>query len=527
MEAIDVVACALAAYSERCGVAETPSQCAWCAIFLRRAAGAAGVSEECVRRALAKAQHVAALGEESTQEEFVVLCTPERALQEQGKACRGDVAETCGSVARACAREGSYDSRSRAVLKDAVMACGGSWRTVARVEGEYADEAAVIVDPALDQSRGGTIWFRVSLAAVGGGAVLALSGGAAAPSLAASILGGATAMGADGVASCITGVFGALGAGVSGFKARRRFAVDGDWRLVPLRPNAKFSRFYLVPGWKEPSRDPTDAWGGPLLRNSSQATPVDDDDGDWDKLDVEGPVRQRWWEDLALGAGADVVVWEQASLQRLYGTMRDASVWVEARDRAARGLVDEILRRSALGAASIPLALLDQAAAIDDPWAIAIARSKAAGVRLAHELLEQSDRQAVTLLGYSIGARVVMHCLEELARIAEDRDDDLYGIVENAVLLGAPVAARPQRWIKARKIVAGRLVNGYSRRDWMLRLVYRSKAWSLVGVAGAQPIFPHHSPKIENLDLTDLVNGHLTYPHVMQQIFARLNLEPE
>ena len=143
-------------------------------------------------------------------------------------------------------------------------------------------------------------------------------------------------MGADGVASCITGVFGALGAGVSGFKARRRFAGDGDWRLVTLRPNARFSRFYLVPGWKEPSRDPTDAWGGPLLRNASEATPVDEDDGDWDKFDVEGPVRQRWWEDLALGAGADVVVWEQASLQRLYGTLRDASVWVEARDRAAR-----------------------------------------------------------------------------------------------------------------------------------------------------------------------------------------------
>ena len=30
---------------------------------------------------------------------------------------------------------------------------------------------------------------------------------------------------------------------------------------------------------------------------------------------------------------------------------------------------------------------------------------------------------------------------------------------------------------------------------------------------------------IENVDLSDLVNGHLSYAHVMEPIFARLKLE--
>ena len=33
------------------------------------------------------------------------------------------------------------------------------------------------------------------------------------------------------------------------------------------------------------------------------------------------------------------------------------------------------------------------------------------------------------------------------------------------------------------------------------------------------------APLVENVDLSDLVNGHLSYPHVMEQIFARLRLE--
>ena len=91
------------------------------------------------------------------------------------------------------------------------------------------------------------------------------------------------------------------------------------------------------------------------------------------------------------------------------------------------------------------------------------------------------------------------------------------------------MSATSERWRAARGVVTGRLINGYSTRDWMLRLVYRAKAWSIAGVAGTTPVVPEHAgqdaPMIENVDLSDLANGHLSYAHVMEPIFARLKLE--
>ena len=66
----------------------------------------------------------------------------------------------------------------------------------------------------------------------------------------------------------------------------------------------------------------------------------------------------------------------------------------------------------------------------------------------------------------------------------------------------------------------------------MLKLVYRAKAWSIAGVAGERPVrSPERAtrgdddPIVENVDLSDLVAGHLAYPHVMHQILVRLGLE--
>ena len=49
----------------------------------------------------------------------------------------------------------------------------------------------------------------------------------------------------------------------------------------------------------------------------------------------------------------------------------------------------------------------------------------------------------------------------------------LTGIVEHVVVMGAPVSTRLERWAMARSVVAGRFVNTYSRRDWVLGLIYR------------------------------------------------------
>ncbi len=57
--------------------------------------------------------------------------------------------------------------------------------------------------------------------------------------------------------------------------------------------------------------------------------------------------------------------------------------------------------------------------------------------------------------------------------VVDKQGDCLTGIVEHVVVMGAPVSTRLERWAMARSVVAGRFVNAYSRRDWVLGLIYR------------------------------------------------------
>jgi Protein of unknown function (DUF726) len=50
---------------------------------------------------------------------------------------------------------------------------------------------------------------------------------------------------------------------------------------------------------------------------------------------------------------------------------------------------------------------------------------------------------------------------------------DAVGLVEHAVLLGAPVSVQKNRFMMARSAVSGRFVNAYSITDWLLALCCR------------------------------------------------------
>lgn len=66
--------------------------------------------------------------------------------------------------------------------------------------------------------------------------------------------------------------------------------------------------------------------------------------------------------------------------------------------------------------AALPAALLQLCEMIDSPWILAMERSDEAGKRLAVSLLETAGQRPITLVGYSLGARVIYSCLTELAR---------------------------------------------------------------------------------------------------------------
>ena len=54
---------------------------------------------------------------------------------------------------------------------------------------------------------------------------------------------------------------------------------------------------------------------------------------------------------------------------------------------------------------------------IDHAWAVALNRAQKAGILLAHILMSGGHgERPVTLIGYSMGARLIFHCLLELCR---------------------------------------------------------------------------------------------------------------
>ncbi|GKV02114.1 hypothetical protein SLEP1_g14589 [Rubroshorea leprosula] len=108
----------------------------------------------------------------------------------------------------------------------------------------------------------------------------------------------------------------------------------------------------------------------------------------------------------------------------------------------------------------------------------------------------------VMLIGFSLGAR--MELLREL------------------FFLEHQFSIKNENWEDARKMVAGRFVNVYSTNDWTLGIIFRASLLSQ-GLAGIQPVDIIHG--IENVDVTDYLEGHSSYLWKTKKILEQLDLE--
>jgi hypothetical protein len=116
----------------------------------------------------------------------------------------------------------------------------------------------------------------------------------------------------------------------------------------------------------------------------------------------------------------------------------------------------------------------------------------------------------ISLVGYSLGARVIYYCLLELAK------HRAYGLVQDVYLYGAPVIIKQKECLRAQSVVAGRFLNGYKRNDWILGYLFRASTTGLGRVAGLRPI--ENCGDIENMDCTEFVPGHLMYRDAMPKL---------
>jgi hypothetical protein len=291
----------------------------------------------------------------------------------------------------------------------------------------------------------------------------------------------------------------------------------------PLRRDELWEPVLVADGSEEEiltlQRRPTYCDATACMSSSTASSDASESEG-WEAL-PDHP----WWRDFfASKAEEHVLIWERQVLEEVADAIREI-VW----QSASRRVIGEFLRQSlylknVLNAAALPLSLLDIVGGLASPWTLVLERAEACGLLLAERLLDAKRRargsRPVTLIGYSFGAAVIFAALQRLAAAGPHGID----IVENAVLIGAPVcSSRLDPWRKARGVVAGRLINCFSSRDWILALIYRTKTWSL-GVAGTAAI-TENGLKIENLNLSERITYHLSYPALLPYIFSELHLE--
>ncbi|XP_048533089.1 transmembrane and coiled-coil domain-containing protein 4-like [Triticum urartu] len=404
-----------------------------------------------------------------------------------------------------------YDARHRVALRllatwldvkwvkmeaiEVMVACSAM---AAAKEQEQSGENATPKSKWAKWKRGGII----GAAALTGGALLAITGGLAAPAIAAGF--GALAptlgtiipvIGASGFAAMATAAgsvagsvavaasFGAAGAGLTGTKMARRIGSVKEFEFKPIGENHNQGRLavgILVSGFAFDEEDYIRPWEG-------------------------------WKDNLE----RYILQWESKHIIAVSTAIQD---WLTSR------LALELMKQGAmrtvlsgfLAAFAWPATLLAATDFIDSKWSVAIDRSDKAGKMLAEVLMKGSQgNRPVTLVGFSLGARVIFKCLQELA-LSSDNE----GLVERVVLLGAPVSVKGEKWEPARKMVAARFVNVYSKDDWILGVTFRASLLTQ-GLAGIQAV---DIPGVENVDVTELVDGHSSYLSAAQLILKHLEL---
>jgi len=336
--------------------------------------------------------------------------------------------------------------------------------------------------------------WKVGLATVAGAGLLAVTGGLAAPLLAAgvgTVLGGIGLAGTAvsgllgalaGSSVLIGGLFGAMGGRMTGKMVDRYAKEVEDFKFVSIQKHEeqkhKLRVAIGISGWITEDAEIEAPW-----RIFSGETCE--------------PFALRWELDALLRLGVSLksvlksYVWKYASF--------------------------ELARKTLLGALAVglwPLGLLKMASVIDNPFSVAIARADKTGKVLADSLIAHvQGERPVTLVGYSLGARVIYSAMLELAT------HNAFGLVENVVLIGTPAASESKNWTKIRSVVCDRVVNVHSTKDYILGLIYRASSVRF-NVAGLQAIEDVNG--VENFDVTHLIESHDQYRCVAGQILKTI-----
>ncbi|KAJ6623528.1 DUF726-domain-containing protein [Mycena sp. CBHHK59/15] len=318
----------------------------------------------------------------------------------------------------------------------------------------------------------------VGLGAVAGGVFVGVTGGLAAPLVGAGVsavlgvlgIGGTTvgllASGFAGSSVICGALFGAYGARSTSKMVERHTREIRDLGIVPvhrLDGEETLAVRLCVSGWLQ-TRD-----------------------------DVVAP-----WKVFG-GEDTFALQWEVELLESLADAL-----YTLVKANTMKYIKAEIIKRTvfaSLMSSLAPLAWLKIGQIIDNDWMNSKALAVKAGAVLGDLLSKRVfGHRPVTLAGYSLGGLVIFEALKYLALLPPS---ETMHLIQDVFLFGTPTPTDAPIWTSIRRLISGRLVNGYSEDDYVLAVLSRLSDVSW-GVAGLQPILVSG---VENVLCKD-VDGH-------------------
>ena len=417
--------------------------------------------------------------------------------------------------------------------------------------------------------------LMMAAAAVGGGVIIGVSAGLAAPMLTAGIGATLAALKIAGSSAVISGVgstalitSGGILTGTSmGAKkmAKRTRGVE-VFRFVPLHGGKDHNNVIIsISGWvatkdsksNVPGAKNADGKSGrPSSSSGATGSPAKPDKSNDDRKSVSsqaedasvsaGETNEEHDPDEVLATGLDDIIVPFMGVSPVMGsqyalcfdphilcTLGDALKMFasEIISFSATQILQQTILATMLSALNWPMWLLKLGYLVDNPWGMGLDRARKAGLLLADALCNDVQcGRPVTLVGFSLGARVIWYCLVELANRGK------YGLVEDVYLFGAPLlmprvitavptgdtsgrSSTPEvvgmspkamksldEWRQAVSVVSGKLYNCFSRSDWVLGFLFRASVAGLYDVAGLGPVIldEEQTPDIIKIPLDEM-----------------------
>lgn len=399
-----------------------------------------------------------------------------------------------------------YDARSRTLLERVGISMDISWLEICRFEKRVTDSLE------MQQAANKETWdeaghmenrrklalkrryMMMGLATVGGSLVIGLSAGLLAPVIGAGLAAGFTTIGVAGTSGFLAGAGGTAlitsGAVISGGTiavraSNRRTGAVRTFEYRPLHNNKRVNLIVTVSGWMNGKID-----------------------------DVRLPYST---VDPVMGDMYSVL-WEPEMLTSMGDTINILAT--EALTQGLQQVLGSTILVALMASLQLPIVLSKLSYLIDNPWTVSMGRANAAGLILADSLIDRNlGVRPITLVGFSLGARVIFACLRELAARGA------FGLIQNVYLFGSPIVNSKEEYLRTRSVVSGRFVNGYASNDWILGYLFRATSGGIMRVAGLAPVEGVHG--LENIDVTKLVNGHMAYRAAMPRLLREVGWEVE